>query len=51
MTVAELIERLREQPQQAEVMLDEYGGLVRVERFQLLPEDDTTLLLVLRSSY
>ena len=28
-------------------MLDEYGGLVLVERMQLLPEDDTTILLVL----
>lgn len=49
MTVAELIELLAQQPQQAEAMLDHYGGLVPVDHLQLLPEDDTTMLVVLRA--
>lgn len=49
MTVADHIDLLRKQPQQAEVMLDHYGGLVPAVKLEVLPEDDTTLLLVIRA--
>lgn len=50
MTVAELIEQLQQQPQGAEVMLEgEDGVLVAASALELLPEDDTTMLLLLRS--